>query len=407
MNPIGTSRPRNVAIIFAVFALAYFVSTLIRAITATLAPTLVSEFTLNARDLGLLAGGYFLGFAAMQLPLGSLLDRYGPRHVVVAFLALAVVGSLAFAHATSFAGLLAARVLCGIGVCACLMGPLTGYRQWLPPAQQIRANAWMLMVGALGMVASTLPVQWLVPIVGWRPLFEALAVLIGVSMAFILLCVPRWETAPAKGVTGRSGYGDVWASPYFRSLVPMGFFVYGGLVAMQTLWAAPWMVRVAGHTALQAATGLFWINVSMLLAFWFWGLAMPALTRRGITVERLIVLGLPASFVLLATIVIAGPAAGGASTALWAAFCVSCTVASLAQSAVGLAFRSELAGRALSAFNLVIFCGVFAVQWGVGLLIDGFQSMGWSQVAAYQGAIATYGLTCIASYGYFLASKPP
>jgi len=53
------------------FALAYFLSALIRAITATIAPTLVAEFQLRSADLGLLAGGYFLGFAAMQLPLGD------------------------------------------------------------------------------------------------------------------------------------------------------------------------------------------------------------------------------------------------------------------------------------------------------------------------------------------------
>ncbi|MBP9062013.1 MAG: MFS transporter, partial [Rhodoferax sp.] len=150
--------------IFLVFAFAYFLSALIRAITATLAPTLIPEFELSARDLGLLAGGYFLGFAATQLPLGSWLDRYGPNRVLLAFLSIAVVGCIAFAQASSFTGLLGARVLCGIGVSACLMAPLTAYRRWYAPAMQMRANSWMLMVGSLGMVASTLPVQWLLPL---------------------------------------------------------------------------------------------------------------------------------------------------------------------------------------------------------------------------------------------------
>jgi MFS family permease len=66
---------RTAITVFLVFAFAYFFSALIRAITATLSPTLTQEFVLNARDLGLLAGGYFLGFAAMQLPLGRWLDR--------------------------------------------------------------------------------------------------------------------------------------------------------------------------------------------------------------------------------------------------------------------------------------------------------------------------------------------
>lgn len=170
--------PRAAVIVFLSFALAYFFSALVRAITATLSPTLSLELDLNAGDLGLLAGGYFLGFALTQLPLGNWLDRHGPRQVILGFLAVAVLGCMAFAMATSFSGLLAARVLTGMGVSACLMAPLTGFRRWLAPATQLRANSWMLMTGSLGMVAATLPVQWLMPYTGWRGLFWMLAGLI-------------------------------------------------------------------------------------------------------------------------------------------------------------------------------------------------------------------------------------
>ena len=118
---------RMAVVVFLAFALAYFFSALVRAITATLSPVLTQELGLNARDLGLLAGGYFLGFSLTQLPLGRWLDRHGPRQVILAFLSVAVIGCLAFAMADSFTGLLLARVLCGVGVSACLMAPLTGY----------------------------------------------------------------------------------------------------------------------------------------------------------------------------------------------------------------------------------------------------------------------------------------
>ncbi|MEO6016937.1 MAG: MFS transporter, partial [Polaromonas sp.] len=179
--------------VFLTFAAAYFCSALVRAITATLSPVLTQEFALHARDLGLLAGGYFLGFAATQLPLGTWLDRYGPKRVILCFLALAVLGCLAFSLATRFAELLAARVLVGMGVSACLMAPLTGYRRWFEPATVLRANSWMLMTGSLGMLASTLPVQWLMPLTGWRPLFWILAVLILLSMTAIAWVVPSWK----------------------------------------------------------------------------------------------------------------------------------------------------------------------------------------------------------------------
>lgn len=401
--------PRKAIVVFSVFAFAYFLSALIRAITATLAPTLVGEFGLNARDLGLLAGGYFLGFAVTQLPLGTWLDRFGPKRVILSFLSIAVVGSFAFAQASSFSELLAARILCGVGVSACLMAPLTGYRRWFSPANLLRSNSWMLMVGAMGMVASTLPVQWLVPVVGWRPLFIALAMLFGVSMVLIAWQVPAWAQKPMDATSNTlavsPGYGEIWRHPYFRKLVPLGFLNYGGLVAMQTLWAAPWMVKVAGYTPGQAATGLFGINVAMLVSFLVWGWANPGLARRGYSAERLIAYGTPLTFVFLAIIVIAGDALSTGSAVVWMLFCVSSTVGALAQPAVGMAFRPELAGRALSAYNLVIFSGVFAVQWGVGLLIDGFKALDWAEVAAYQGALGVYGLFCVGAYVFFLVSK--
>ena len=397
--------------VFAAFAFAYFFSALIRAITATLAPTLVQEFALNARDLGLLAGGYFIGFAATQLPLGHWLDRLGPKKVVLGFLSMAVLGCVAFSMATSFAGLLLARVLCGVGVSACLMAPLTGYRRWYAPANQMRANSWMLMVGALGMVASTLPVQWLMPWIGWRMIFLLLGALVGLSMVMIVWQVPAWPSAPTAGNGAPqpvpTGYAEVWRNPYFRQLVPLGFFNFGGLVAMQTLWAAPWMVKVAAYSPLQAATGLFWLNVAMLLSFWLWGVANPWLARRHYTPERLITYGMPVSIITLAIIVIAGDAISTGAAVIFTVYCVSSTVGALAQPAVGLAFPSHLAGRALSAYNLVIFSGVFTVQWGIGLVVDGLRACAWTEPHAYQGAMGVYALCFFGAYSYYLAAKKP
>lgn len=428
--------PSKAVIVFVAFAFAYFLSALIRAITATLSPTLTVELGLQARDLGLLAGGYFLGFAAMQLPLGQWLDRFGPKKVIICFLSVAVIGCLAFAKATSFYGLLGARMLCGAGVSACLMAPLTGYRRWFEPSSQLRANSWMLMTGSMGMVASTLPVQWLMPIWGWRGIFVALAAMVVIAVVAIWLIVPVWQhaapvpnaqanTVPTEASkTGAKGYAAVWAHPYFRSLVPLGFFSYGGLVAVQTLWATPWMIKVAGYSAAQAATGLFWINVAMLCTFWLWGAINPWLVRHGVSTDRMIVRGLPLSFIILAIIIVAveainTPATGifegkngilsvlnGQSWLLWALYCMACTFVSLAQPAIGMAFAPELAGRALSAFNLVIFAGVFVVQWGIGLLIDGFKALGWAEIAAFQGAFGVFLGCCIAAYAYFVVTRP-
>lgn len=406
--------PRRMAIVvFLAFALAYFFSALVRAITATLSPTLTQEFALSAQDLGLLAGGYFLGFSLTQLPLGRLLDKHGPKKVILAFLTFAVLGCLAFSWADSFHGLLAARVLCGMGVSACLMAPLTGYRRWFDASTQLRTNSWMLMTGSLGMLASTLPVQWLMPIWGWRALFVVLGAMIALAMLLIALVVPRWQKAQtATGVLQTQpndddgSYREIWRSPYFWRMTPIGFFSYGGMVAIQTLWAGPWMTQVAGWTATEAASGLFAINFSMLVSFWLWGLVTPRLARKGIPVERLIAWGLPLSFVVLLALVWLGATIGSAAAAGVALFCVCSTFVALAQPAVGMAFPAHLAGRALSAYNLVVFAGIFVVQWGIGLAVDAGRSFGLTIVMSYQVALAGFAFCSFLSWLFFMLRKP-
>jgi MFS family permease len=405
---------KQAILVFLAFAFAYFMSTLIRAITATLSPTLTLELGLQARDLGLLAGGYFFGFAAMQLPLGKWLDRFGPKKVIICFLSVAVLGCLAFAAATSFAGLLLARMFCGAGVSACLMAPLTGYRRWLPPSSQIRANSWMLMSGSMGMVASTLPVQWLMPIWGWRFIFVALSAMLFIAILAIMVVVPAWKKEHAAAATMAQpataidySYTAIWSNAYVRSLIPLGFFFYGGQVALQTLWASPWMIKVAGYSAQEAATALFYINVVMLVTFWLWGSLNPWLVRKNISSDKLMIRGLPISFLFLAIIIIATkaintPAISINAGVLWALYFVACSFMALSQPAIAMAFPAELAGRALSAYNLVLFAGVFVVQWGIGLLIDGFKALGWQEVAAFQGAFGIFLVCSMASYGYFV-----
>ena len=213
------------------FAFAYFLSALLRAVTATLAPLFSVELGLQAADLGLLAGAYFFGFAAMQLPLGRALDRFGPRQVLLVMLSVAVFGCVAFALARSLAGLIAARTLIGMGVAACLMAPLTCYRSLLEPSAQLRANSWMLMTGSLGMVASTVPAQMLLPYWGWRGLFMALAAMLVMALVLVGWRAPRG--APQVPMAEPQGsYRVIMRHPAFVAMAPLAFFSYGGLIAV-------------------------------------------------------------------------------------------------------------------------------------------------------------------------------
>lgn len=386
-------------VVFLVFALAYFISTLIRASTATLSPIFSQELGLKAGDLGLLAGGYFLGFAAMQLPNGFFLDKFGPKKIILFFLTIALFSTIAFSKSESFLSLLVSRILIGIGVSVCLMAPLTGYRRWLALDQQQRANAWMLMSGALGMLASTLPIQLLLPEIGWRNIFLILAGLILITIILIILIIPLWEkTETPIEDKGLSSYKTIWTHPYFLSLVPLGFFNYGGLQAIQTLWAGPWMTNVSGYTPIQAAINLFWLNLSMLVTFFIWGFINPYFHKKGISTDKIIIAGVPLSFLALGFIIYSGTNVSGFHFAL---FLIASVFVSLAQPAVGMAFPNAIAGKALSSYNLVLFLGTFTVQWAIGVLIDLFKSFGYNTVLSYQISFSIFALCCMLSYLYF------
>ena len=393
---------KKAVFIFFVFACGYFISALLRAITATLSPLLTTEFSLTAGNLGLLAGGYFLGFASMQIPLGYLLDRHGPKKVVSSFLLIAIIGTIAFALAKSFSGLLISRVLIGVGVSACLMGPLTGYRIWFADEYQQRANAWMLMVLSMGFVFSTLPVQILLPVIGWRWIFGLIAILILVIIFLTLLFIPKWENEVKNQEEKSGSLSDVWNNKFFRSTIPLGLFNYGGMVAVQTLWAGPWMVRVAGYNPLESATGLFWINVTMLFAFFIFGYILPKITKLGFETIKLMKIGLPISYLSLIIIIVSGENAGAIHFTI---YLITSIVLTLTQPAVALSFPTSLAGKSLTSFNLLIFIGTFIMQWGIGLIIDFCIYLGKEEVQSFKISFTVYLIICIFSYLYFILNN--
>ena len=387
-------------IIFLVFALGYFISNLLRAITATIAPELVSEFNLTSGELGLLGGAYFLGFASIQIPLGYLLDSKGPRKIVSYFLILTIIGLVLFSLAQNLMMLLISRILIGMGVGACLMGPLTAYRIWFQDETQQRANSWMLMVGAIGMLSSSLPVQYFLPVIGWRAIFLSLAVLTLLCIILIIIFIPAWHL---KNITNEklneSELNTVWKNPLFLSLVPMGLFTYGGFFAIQTLWAGPWMIRVAGYTPEESAQGLFLIYFAMLVSFFFWGYFVPKFSKNIQDAIRLLKFGAPISLIVLTIIIYLGPKAGAIH---WAVFIVSSVFLSLTQPAVGMAFSFSNAGKALTSFNLLLFIGAFFMQWIIGLIIDVGMSLNFSEVNSFKLAMLFVLITSLFSYLFFI-----
>ena len=387
-------------IIFCVFAFGFFLSNLLRSITATLTPVLTSDFDLSAGNLGLLAGGYFIGFSIMQIPLGFLLDKHGPKKIISSFLLIAVVGTISFALAKNFSGLLISRIFIGVGVSACMMGPLTGYRVWFAEKYQQRVNSWMLMFANLGFVSSTLPVQILLPIIGWRWIFGLISILILLSIFLILLFIPKWSQKE-EDIQNKTDVklSEIWTNKFFISFIPLGFFNYGGIMAIQTLWAGPWMLNVSGYNDLQSATGLFVINITMLFAYFIWGYILPKISEIVINTLKLIKFGLPISYISLFVIILLGERAGAIYFTI---YILTSIVISLTQPAIALSFPKNLAGKSLTSFNVLLFSGTFFMQWGIGLIIDYSKYLGFEEIKSYQIAFGIFLMICIFSYLYFI-----
>ena len=397
------SRARAVAL-FLAFASGYFFSALLRAVTATLAPVFSGELHIGAADLGLLSGAFFAGFVLTQLPLGLALDRFGPKRVLMTLMALAVLACLAFSQAHSFQGLWWSRFALGVGLSASLMAALTAFRRLYPPDALVRANAWMLMTGSLGMLVSTWPVQALLPHWGWRGLFVACAVGIGLCALLVLWWVPADEVPVSSIAESPPSYLQLVSHPVFRRSAGLGLWSYAGLVAVQTLWAGPWFTQVLNLTPVAASQGLFVFNAAMLLAFALLGVLLPRWSRSGWGIDRCLAWASP--LFALATLALAwiGPSLGVAGLVAWG---VLGSVLSASQVAVAQRFPTAWAGRVLSAFNLLIFLGIFAIQWGLGGVIDLALAQGLHRVDAHRWAMAVLGFGNAVAAAVFTFSKTP
>lgn len=380
------------------FAAAYLLSYAFRAINAVIAPALMADLHLSNADLGFLSSAYFFGFATMQLPLGVWLDKYGSRRTESALLLFAALGAAVFAMSSTLLGLWIGRALIGAGVSSCLMAPLKAYRVWYPPHRQSQLASWMLVFGTCGALATTVPVATVLPIIGWRGVFWIMSGLILLATALLFFYLkPVEQEINAKQAAAdssseeRQSYRTIFANPYFRRMALLGAVHQGGFMAMQTLWAGPWMVTVLGLTVSQTSQVLFVFNFALMLTYLVLSWWAPRHTShdgsKGLPVLKVVAIGLTGS-VLTQLLILLLPY--GWAWVLWIVLAMTLTVTTLAQTHVSLSFPSKQVGRANSAFNLTLFIGAFSIQWGIGLVMDLFIAMGRSPSDALRMACGAY-----------------
>jgi MFS family permease len=395
-----------------VFAAAYFLSYAFRAINAVIAPDLVADLQLSNADLGLLSSAYFLGFACLQLPLGLWLDKHGPRRTESALLLFAAAGVALFASSSTLTGLWIGRALIGVGVSACLMAPLKAYRSWYAPERQSQLASWMLVFGTAGALSTTVPVAAALPVIGWRGVFWVMCALVVMAATLVFFQLRKVEHEHMAQTIHRGSdsdslsYRQIFSHPYFRRMALLGGVHQGGFMAVQTLWAGPWMMHVLGLSATQTSQVLFAFNFCLMLSYvmlsWWAPRRVSYSDKPGWPALKVVGIGLSLSIALqLAMLLLPYDWAW----LLWIPFSLLVTVSTLAQTHVSLSFPSTQVGQVNSAYNLTLFIGAFSVQWGLGLLIDFFVANDWEYSPAMRLAWSVYLAVQLLALIQFVRSK--
>ena len=303
----------------------------------------------------------------MQIPFGLLLDRFGPARVNASLLLLAACGAALFATAGSYPALVAGRALIGVGVSVCLMATFQAFVLWYPPERISTMTGIAFSAGAVGAMTATVPLELLLRAWGWRDAFMLIVwVTLALSLVFWFWVPERTARRESEGLRDiLKGLGGLLRDPVFlRLAIPLGAS-QSAAVALQTLWAATWLRDVVGWNPAAVARGLLAVNVSMIAGYMAFGRAADAWQRRGKSALPLLAAGVALSSASLALIVL-----GARSLLLMCLFVGAGTGVVLAYTILARRYPKAMAGRANTAVNVFGFVGMFAGQWGIGLVLD-------------------------------------
>ena len=358
------------------FLAGYYASYVFRAVNALIGPIIAEEFGMSAAQLGFLAAMYFLPFALFQIPLGLLLDRFGPRRVTGSLLLLAAAGGVVFSSAHSYEGLVLGRGLIGIGVSACLMGAFQAFVLWYPPERTATMIAVAYSIGGVGAITASVPLELALRGFSWREIFFAISLGTLLVCAVLFFWVPERRASPSRaslrqqlaGLASIASDGAFW-----RVAVALGASQCAA-VSIFTLWITTWLRDVAGFERASIAVALAWVSVGLIAGYLFFGRAADRLARSGQSQLPLFMGGVALSAGILALLAL------GVTTLvvpLWCAFVFCGTGATLAHSIATRRYPREMAGRVNTALNTFTFTGIFTGQWAVGAILSL-----WPQTAA-------------------------
>jgi len=406
--PLKKSAGVLVLTVLLPFGIGYYMSYLFRTVNAIISPQLVADVGLTPADLGLMTSAYFFTFAVVQLPLGIILDRYGPRRVQAALLVVAALGACLFAFGTDALTLVIGRGLVGVGVSGALMAALKANVLWFPKEKIPLVNGIVFACGTFGALSSTVPLEILIQSVDWRTVFWWLAGVSVLAALLIFFLVPERPHDARTVVAGQSAFAaqisdlkQVYGSTFFWRLCLIVVLHNGVFLAYQALWAAPWLRDVAGFDRGAVADAMFMFNAGMFAGVLSVGFLAERLQKLGVPTV------VPAAVGIFLSICIQALFAAG-----WTAYpTLLCTLfgyfgatATLAYAVLNQHFPQNLTGRVNTAQNMLSFTAAFAVQWLVGVIIGYYPSPGEGLYSAdgHQAALIVFVGIEFAGFLFFL-----
>jgi predicted MFS family arabinose efflux permease len=387
----------------------YMVTQFLRGSVAVIAPDLAGALGLTAADLGLLSSVFFFVFALAQLPVGVALDRFGARRVLLVCAALIVLGCVAFAAATSSAGLIGARALMGLGCSSAFMASLAIYARRFPPERFATLTGLQYGIGSIGSLFATVPLAWAAAVVGWRASFVGVAVITLVAAALIATVVQDEDSTPEAEKreslwSAVVGIAEVIRTPSVGRLFLMHVTCYSSFALFVGLWGGPYLSHIYGYGLSQRGELLLIPAVAQIGGAFLWG---PADRLFG-CYKVPVLLGAAGTVLALVWVGLAGPMSLGVLV-VWMVLFGLVSAYTVVVIAHGKAlFAPQHVGRGLTLFNMATMGGVFITQAVSGLVIDLFAAPdGRYPFAAYRAVFLLQALfIAAATIGYVRARDP-
>lgn len=266
------SEIKNRIAIFITLSILYFFSQFLRTIVAIMSHNFESEFGIDKVQLGLLGSVFFYAFAFFQIPVGIMLDKFGPKRTISIYSLIGGIGTLFFALSHSFYFALFNRALMGIGMACGLMGGLKVFVLKYPENKFSLYSGLLISIGYVGTVFSTTPLAYLNTLIGWRKvMFLSGLLVIMLSELIFLLLNDETNNNGKEDIKSLSMVLKIIIDKSFWQIGAISFCSYGIFVAFQGLWLGPYFMEIKKYSVLLTGNILFMLTIRSILGALFMG----------------------------------------------------------------------------------------------------------------------------------------